>query len=566
MWKLSYKYLVSLLLLALLTISVVLELHSVQAAPKQFSLSAQLPISSGTPFSAQGLPSHEVNMHLIPASNQNAVNKAPLLQPLLTTQSDVTAQLLQEAANNKNMPVSRSPYPNPLSTTQSSISGFPALSQRCCQPPDIALAASSHWILQAVNLQVAVYNPDGTLEMGWPKSLANFFGVPTPSGCGAKTPFITAPRASYDPDQQRFWLAAIEDEGLDNSCPFKSLLWVAVSQNNDPNGDWHIYTFNLASNTHNAARFTQFALDQQAIYFSANMYGSSGHGPFQYSEIFASLKAPLQAGKSDINYYGFAGQMVGTLPVDTVQPVQVQENSNFWLHTGLFINSFNIRNGGGHCVHTCSGIVIWSLSNPGRSNNVLTGAIVPSLSYALAPLANQPGCTRCFAHKSPPDTRISSTPIYHAGLISFALVTGIRNQQTILPGILWGQIAPLLNDDGSINSATIQQSGYFHFSNDLAALYPALAVNNAGDLSMVYDYTGSNFNPGTALTTRSVTFKHGRFHDGGTILHAGQTPTMNVYWGNYTATSYEGLGTDKSWFVGQFSNAQHNWATYIARP
>ncbi|HEY4384193.1 MAG TPA: hypothetical protein VGN34_06935 [Ktedonobacteraceae bacterium] len=563
MRKFSHRYLIFAFLLVTITAGTAFGVQYALAAAEMQSIAAQSSISPGTRFSSQELSLHTTNMqHVAPLSDTDAQQDTPLLKPHISTGADLDTQLLQEAAKNQNIPVSRSSYADPVVTKQPTVEKhFSGLAQTCCQPSDVALATSSQWVVEAVNLQVAIYNTNGKLQTGWPKSLAHFFGIPTPS-C-AKAPFVTAPRASYDANEQRFWVVALEDEGLTNTCPTKSLLWVAVSQTNNPNGNWHIYTFNMASSTTSVARFTQFALDQQAIYFSANMYSKSGKGPFQYSELFASLKAPLQAGRSNITYYGFVGQTVNKQPVDTVQPVQVQENKSAWLHGGLFVNSFNLHYGGGHCVQTCSGIIIWSLTHPGQANDVLTGTIVPSLKYALAPLANQPGCTHCFARKSPPDTRISATPIYHHGLLSFALVTAVNNQKNIVPGILWGQIAPVLNDNGTIASATMYQNGYFHFANDEAALFPSVAVNNAGDLFLLYDYTGSKLKPGTAVAIRRVTYKRGRFHDGGVSVRTGDMPTVNLYWGNYTATSYAGSGTDQVWFAGQFSNKHRNWATYL---
>jgi hypothetical protein len=560
-----------MLLLVIIMASAVFGIQCVWAATSMQSIAAQPKVSPGMRFSARELAFHTINMqHTTPLKETNLQHAPPrLMKPLVSMTSDLNtqssdAQLAQGTAKDEDIPVSRTSYADPAVTKQPATERyFPGLSQTCCQSADTAIAASPQWVMEVVNTEAAIYNTNGTLQSGWPRSLARFFDIPV-SAC-AKTPSMTSPRASYDTNEQRFWVVALENEGITNTCPFKSLLWVAVSQTNNPNGNWHVYTFDMASNSHNSARFTQFAVDQQAIYFSANMYSTSGKDSFQYSELFSSLKAPLQAGRSNITYYGFVGQTVGGQPVDTVQPVQVQENKSAWLHEGLFVNSFNLRYGGGRCVQGCKGIVVWSLTHPGQKNDALTGIIVPSLKYTLAPLANQPGCTRCFAQKSPPDTRISATPIYHHGLLSFALSTAVNNQKNIVPGILWGQIAPILNDNGTIASATMYQNGYFHFANDEAALFPALAVNNAGDLFLLYDYMGSKLKPGIALAMRSVTYKRGRFHDGGVSLRAGDTPTTNTNWGNYTATSYTGPDTDTIWFAGQFSNAQHKWATYLAR-
>jgi hypothetical protein len=550
MRKFSSVYLFFVLLLVTIMTNVLFDIPYARAATSERPIASRPNVSPGTRFSAQELAHHTINMQrTAPLSDTHMQHEAPrLMRPLMSMASGpdmhpLDAQPAQETAKNENIPVSRSPYANPtIPEKPASGRSFPGLSQTCCQPTDVAIAASPQRVVEVVNAEVALYNTNGELQSGWPRSLAHFFAIPDPT-C-AKTPLIMSPRASYDANTQRFWVVALENQGITNACPFRSLLWVAVSQSNNPNGNWHIYTFDMASHTHNSARFAQFAMDQQAIYFSANMYSTSGKRPFQYSELFASLKVPLETGQSNITYYGFVGQTVGGQPVDTIQPAQVQENGPAWLRGGLFVNSFNLRYGGGRCVQGCTGIIVWSLAHPGQKNDVLTGIMVPSPRYTLAPLANQPGCTRCFARKSQPDTRISATPIYHQGLLSFALNTAINNQKDIVPGILWGQIAPILNDNGTIASATMYQSGYFHFANDVAALFPSLAVDNAGDLFLFYDYTGSKLKPGTALAMRSVAYKRGRIHDGGIALRSGDAPTTDTNWGGYTATGYTGPDTD----------------------
>src|SRR5207249_3854574 len=81
-----------------------------------------------------------------------------------------------------------------------------------CQPPDHGIAASATFVVQTVNTSIAVYNTSGTLQVGFPKSLQAFAGVPapTPAGCDAahgNQPFLTDPRALYDPVSGRFFVA-----------------------------------------------------------------------------------------------------------------------------------------------------------------------------------------------------------------------------------------------------------------------------------------------------------------------------------------------------------------------
>lgn len=562
MRKLCNRSLISTLLL-IICVGGAVGTHDTFAHPGITHKAFQQQIRSGRRISQKVQLQHSTFQ-----SQASSLSGSTITPAVVETQARTTAAQLQlhtEAAYRQHAPISRHSYDSPSVPADQSPglnNSFHGLAQNCCQTADIALAASPQWVMQGVNTQIAVYTTRGVLQPGWPKSLASFFSVLSPSSC-ARTPAMSSPRAIYDFKDQRFWVAAIETEGATNSCPFKTLYWVAVSQGANPNGAWHIYAFDMASGTHNGANFTQFGLDGQAIYFSANMYDGNGRGNFVYSEIFASQKRPLENGAASINYYGFIGQMVGNIPVDTIQPVMVLDHDPGVPHAGLFVNSFNLRFGGGQCVRACSGLVVWTLNNPGQPNDSLTGVIVPTLNYSLALPADQPGCLHCLARLMPPDTRISGTPVYRHGLLSFALQTGINNLNHVVPGIFWGQVQPVFNANGTVTGGSVFQSGYFNYGGDGAALYPSLMVDNAGDLFMIFNYSSSRLWPGTAITARRSTFRYGIFQDGGIPLKAGEGTIDSGYWGTYTAAAYDGSASDTIWLSGQYATGQNSWSTFI---
>ena len=169
------------------------------------------------------------------------------------------------------------------------------------------------------------------------------------------------------------------------------------------------------------------------------------------------------------------------------------------------------------------------MSNPGTSTPGLTAVGVNTAIYALAPSANEPGCSYCIETL---DTRISGTPVYHNGLISFALETGVNNGSQIVPGILWGQVNAFLNDDGTLNTASLFQNGYYAYTADYAASFGALMTDADGDLYMVFEFMGSSANPGVAYTARRATYAPGAFHDGGYYLRVGDAPPFDFRWGS----------------------------------
>src|SRR5579863_2573913 len=375
---------------------------------------------------------HTINMQNVPAESEGTAAKRPALMPFLTGVSPaVYAQRKAAAAYNKNAPLDTSA--TGVIDTPTTTAKFAGQGDTCgCQPPDQALAASSSWVLQGVNTSFAVYNTTGTRQSGWPKTSVSFFGVPnpTPSGC-ASSPFMSDPRAFYDPKDGRFWVAMLEVEGalgINPSCSEVTRYWLGVSQTNNPNGVWNIYAFNMAITSGTGAcptcvaDYTEFGFDQTAIYFSGNMFTQNGSA-FSYAESYSVLKSTMESGSS-ATAYGFYGFTANGVNVDTLQPVENEASTGPGV--GLLINSFNANGDGTHnCVTTaCSGVVVWAINNPGQSTVSATGAVIATKTYILPPSADEPGCSGCVDTN---DTRISGTPVYQQGLISFSLNTGLNN-------------------------------------------------------------------------------------------------------------------------------------------
>src|SRR5262249_5329536 len=145
----------------------------------------------------------------------------------------------------RSAPRSNSSQQAPHASLQSTFSGVQSSASVCppngCNPPDMGLATSPHWVFQGVNTSFAVFDTHGNLQAGWPKFFGDFFGIPDPGACAGNIPFTSDPRPLYDPNDDRFFAAALEVEGAFgvNGCPFTTLYWIAVSQTNNPNGAWN---------------------------------------------------------------------------------------------------------------------------------------------------------------------------------------------------------------------------------------------------------------------------------------------------------------------------------------
>ncbi len=450
-----------------------------------------------------------------------------------------------------------------------------------CNPPDMAIAASRTRVLQGVNTQWEVLDTSGNVRPGWPVSAQSFFGVPSntcdPSSNGQ--PFLSDPRAIYDPNDGRFWAAMLQVEGglgIAPGCPLKTVYYIAVSQTGDPSGSWNVYEFEMSMGAQFAADFTQIGLDGQAVYFSANMFGlTSGF----YAEIFEANKGQMERGQANFTADGFFNLQAhgpgGDFLADTVQPVLNLDGTN----DGRFLDTFDGPDPitGNLCsspIDGCTGLAVWRMGNPighdrGGPAPTLSATRVGTLPFAFPPPADQPTCTECIDAN---DLRIGATPVELNGVIYAAWGTAIDNGTQVVPGIEWAQFQP------TGGGATQVRSGYFNFSGDVAATYPVVMPTVGGGLTMLYDRMGSTINPETRFIVRS---DGGQFTGAGRLLKAGEAPYRPTLcgtaalpvcrWGDYSAASFD--GSSRIWLAGQYANPfidpnvapqfGRNWGTWI---
>lgn len=531
-----------------------------------------------TPFSTSAKPAvaRMISRHSLNMKNVPAVSKSTTISSNLGTEDDQSPQIEQmkkAAAHNSHAPTP--PFTYKFSRTANTVANTPGLTTSfqgmadanaiCppngCQAPDQALAVSPNWVLQGVNTSFAVYSTAGVLQPGWPKTAQSFFGVPnTPNGCSI-VPYLIDVRAFYDPNDGRFWTLIMQNEdafGHDTSCPFQALFWIGVSQTNNPNGQWNIYSFDMAQGTTNGVDFSEFGFDAQAIYFTGNMFNQSGQN-FQYAEVFGANKSLMESGAT-VTPHGFSNLKLNGVAVDSVQPVESETRSNSGANVGLFVNTLNYNFGGSSCFNGCQGAVVWAMANPTSTSPTLTSTFVNTLSYAFPPRADKPGCSSCL---DTDETQILATPIYHNGLITFAINTGVNNGSQTVPGIYWGQITPILDNSGTITGASMYQSGYFSYQGNVGVLYGALMPDADGNLFMVFDVSSSTINPQVSYVSRPVTYTLGQFQDAGNTLRVGDSTTFEQLWGDFNAASYDGFTTDNVWIAGEYAPSNSYWSTYI---
>ncbi len=567
-------------LLALAALLSIFASGAVFAKNSNHSIKASSSVTvTSTKANAPAAVEHTVNVKTLPVEKSApAVNHRQ--SPLMVSSKYAAAK--KAAATNKNAPVGKGAMVDP-GNKKSGISGFPGMADSAticpyfggCQPPDMALATSPTFVLQGVNTSYAIYDTTGHILVG-PINDTTWYGVPAlPGNCDPFGPFLSDPRAFYDPNTGLFWTATLQVEaaafGVGSGCPNQSTYWVANLNMNT--GAMHVYAFDmtLGGTVQAGADYTEFGFSASTISFSGNMFDFNTGG-FDFAEVQFANKHRMEQGLP-VTSVAFTQLSAGSVLVDTVQPVETETTLANDPGVQYLVNSFN-GNGdpnGNDCYFTaCSGFIVWAFD---PSNSTLGGAFTGSFgignnpSYISPPNADEPGCLFCVETI---DTRITGTPVYSVGggqpMISFSLDTGVSNGgagfTNVVPGVLWGQIQ-VSHFSSFVVAANLVQSGYLYFSGDRATSFGAMMQDKNGKLFMVFDTMSANLNPSIMIASRNASDPLGSIGNVKFIIK-GPSATFDQRWGDFEAASYTGFSSNHVWVASQYS-VSGDWNTFIAR-
>ena len=144
-------------------------------------------------------------------------------------------------------------------------------------------------VINVVNTTIAVHQKDGTIVMQ--DSLAEFFTSLNP------TTFTFDPKVLYDQFTGRWVVITMEQD----TGPNTSRMFVAVSQTSDPTGTWIFSEFNTLVNLSGSdywADYPGFAVDEEAIYITTNLFGFSS-GSFGGARVWVLDKGMDSGGFYD---------------------------------------------------------------------------------------------------------------------------------------------------------------------------------------------------------------------------------------------------------------------------
>jgi len=155
----------------------------------------------------------------------------------------------------------------------SAVAAFPGIASTGWDPPDPTHAVGPSHIVTTVNMSLAFYAKDGTLEYSNDLGDAGNPGFFEPLGAGG---FTFDPKCFYDHIAGRFVVLALETYGSTEA-------WItfAVSDDSDPNGTWYKYRTDAVITVGSTTYWWDYpglGYDADAYYVTGNLFGLSSGG------------------------------------------------------------------------------------------------------------------------------------------------------------------------------------------------------------------------------------------------------------------------------------------------
>jgi hypothetical protein len=459
-----------------------------------------------------------------------------------------------------------------------------------CQPPDHAIAANENYVVQVVNTALLVYDAKKGKAKGKPIDLGKFFKVPAPApkGCDPddeNLPFLSDPRAFFDPSTNRFVVAVLQVEGAPGfgiapDCDFVSRYWVAVSKNDNPSGKWYVYGFDTSSvvAAGGAADYTQLGFDGEAIFIGGNEFDATT-GDYNGAWTLAIPKATAEAGGAIPSLDGFGGYTAddGTANppgrlLDTVQPVVSLGDGSGGPPGEILIGSFNESADSTPPAPTENKVVLFDFSNALEqqgSGQTLSQIVLSGLDpYAQPPLADDyPDCTDCLETI---DNRISATPVYMHGKVYATHDSAVDNGDDVNANVQWMIVKPVLDQPTSgctlcttiSADTTLDDSGFITYPGSTDTWFGAIQPDREGNPFIGFEYgsTTGSVSPSSAFVARRVTATS---FDDGQFLRVATNGTDNSRWGDYEAVTFDGWDSNNIWFATEYSDTTRDWGTHL---
>jgi hypothetical protein len=408
-------------------------------------------------------------------------------------------------------------------TLQQTFQGV--IQQRDIIPPDTIGAAGPNHLVEFTNDVVGIFSKTGTRLRE--VTLEQFFSPLNPTD-------IFDPRVLYDQYSGRFIAIA-----LDGSASPNSWIFLAVSETSDPTGRWFFWKIDADMDgnqqTDQWADFPDLGVDRDAVYLTANMYPTTGRE--FYLKVWVVPKAQLLTGQQTITWTEFSrirrdpqGNFVFTLRAAHTFGVAPGEYFvSFW-------DSFPPAD---------TPLQVWRVINPLANPTFEHVANIPiptGFDQPPVPIPNNGDQQN--------DFRLLNA-VYQNGSVWTAHSIGLQNKSVVR----WYEVDVL--------KGQLKQVGTIDQPAERWYYYPAVAVNNLGD--MVISLSGSSQNefPGVYFTAHLRNDPPGFTHPV-QLVKAGEASYSLPRWGDYGGAALDPADPFQVtfWVVNTYALPSDRWGTW----
>ena len=421
---------------------------------------------------------------------------------------------------------------------------FSGMSSPGYQPSDSNLAVGPNHIVEAVNVNYAVYSKTGGLLAG-PTSLIKLFA---PLGGDICTGSFGDPIVLYDRAADRWVLSMIGS----NAIASTAAECVAISQTNDPTGAYYLYGYPFGGTLNDYPKLSTWATASNSAYLATfNMYlemqnlnGADICGFDRAKMLVGDPTAALLCQLTPNTEFGY-------LPSDMDGPTPPVDGT-----PGLFIN--------------------WQNNAPGQlylrtlTLNFASATATLSQPTVIGVADQTMACTnggQCIPQAGVTQTldSLGDRLMYRFAIRHFAdhdravLNHAVANGSQV--AVRWYE---LYDPAGTV---AVNQQGTF--APDATYRWMAsIAEDQSGDIGLGYSASSSSINPAICFTGRVPSDPSGTMESEATILQGAgsQLGSFAYRWGDYTAMQVDPSDDCTFWYVDQYEpvNGTFNWSTNIA--
>jgi IPT/TIG domain len=405
-------------------------------------------------------------------------------------------------------------------------------SDQAISPPDTQLAAGTTYLVEATNSSLSIWTKSGSLVGS--ADLNVFFSEPT----GYR---FTDPRILYDTESTRWFLS-----GLAFTATNDSQIYIAVSATSDPTGSWNVFL--IANGAGVLGDQPMIGVNSDKVVISWNDF--TGTSPttstFSGQETWVLQKSELVSGAS-VHSVTFGPDVLRfrVVPAQSLTPTTSEwlsyENSD--CSTGCNTGSPTV------------GVV--EIAGTPNSSNVMWIEHDPSVqATTMPPNPRQP-------------SGIPVTQQIDEGFLSAVWQRGmlwVSGTNGCIPGgdsTTRSCMRLIAISTGGTTPTVTQDLDAAQFGVDL--YYPAVTLNNSGDLFIGYSASSSTLNP-SALAEDSLAASPMTLENPITLgagLNSYVLGTSNR-WGDYSAAAPDPSNPADVWLTAEYQASatdQGNWGT-----